>query len=95
MEISPDYLWPGRARGEAGGIGPRCPIREEAVGRADGSTRAETPTKDAQGGPGASLTLNEPQASLTNAEAVLLSYNACIAMIHTHKCGLDRTHGQS
>ncbi len=29
--------------------------------------------------------------SLTNTIAVLLSHEVCTAMIHTHKCGLDRT----
>ncbi len=34
------------------------------------------------------LTLSEP--SLTNTIAVLLSHEVCKAMIHTHRCGLDR-----
>ncbi len=28
-------------------------------------------------------------------DAVLLSHDVCTAMIHTHKCGLDRTNEQS
>ncbi len=34
-------------------------------------------------------------ASLTHTDAVLLSHDVCTAMIHTHKCGLDRTHEQN